>query len=232
MPSIADPYSAGYGEITPEELDRLLGQGYMLYEDGSLAAPDGSAYAPPNVQHYPPPPAPFGQPSAGAMNQMNALPPQPAWQPGKGTSPLDTPPPPGQFSDPIFAAHMGLRNPQPQERDPMKQMMRDPFREPKPGPSLGVPGGASIVNGMPQAAPMANSAYQQADPTAAMPPPKPGNTTIRSTYNVTMAPDAETAGKQYETEAMRGSNAQAKRDYEEMTRSRKVNLMRGFIGRR
>lgn len=78
------------------------------------------------------------------------------------------PPPPGMWENPLFAAHMNVRNPAAPEPDPMKQMQRQQTRalglqEPKGGPSVGVPGGASIQNGMPMAATTPSPAYTQAD---------------------------------------------------------------------
>lgn len=78
------------------------------------------------------------------------------------------PPPPDMWDNPIFAAHMNVRNPVAPEPDPMKQMQRQQakalgMKEPKAGPNVAVPGGASIQNGMPMAATTPAGQYEQAD---------------------------------------------------------------------
>lgn len=78
------------------------------------------------------------------------------------------PPPPDMWDNPIFAAHMNVRNPVAPEPDPMKQMQRQQakalgMKEPKAGPNVAVPGGASIQNGMPMAASTPAGQYEQAD---------------------------------------------------------------------
>jgi hypothetical protein len=88
--------------------------------------------------------------------------------PGAFTSPMpsagrmDAPDP---FASSVFNAYNAVANPAPVEKDPLKQMMRNPFKEPKPGLSLSVPGGASIQNGQPLAAPTPTPPERE-DPTA------------------------------------------------------------------
>ena len=151
MQNAQNPYmgTKGMGNgamLSPEDLEKFFALGGQIGDDGALVWPD------------------FGTPSAGAMTAMNAAPPAPAWQPGSGTSPLTPPPAPTQFDNPIFSAHMGIRNPAPVEKGPLKGLGKNPFgKEPKPGPSVTVPGGASITNGMPSAAPLPSPEYEQAD---------------------------------------------------------------------
>lgn len=145
-----NPYNGTNGAngpmLSPEDLEKFFALGGQIGDDGMLIWPD------------------FGTPSAGAMTAMNAAPPAPAWTPGSGTSPLTPPPTPSQFDDPIFGAHMGIRNPMPVEKDPLKKLGKNPFgKEPKPGLNLMVPGGASITNGMPSAAPMPSPDYTERD---------------------------------------------------------------------
>jgi hypothetical protein len=192
-----------YG-YSPEELDAMIAQGWRVFEDGSMAPPPQG----PPQSFTSPPPQMGGMSGVGMRSGMTPM----------GT--MGEPTPPGIFDDPIFASHMNIRNPEPRERDPLKRMMRDPNAV-KPGPREGmnvsVPGGASISNGMPMAAP---------------PPMAPPNIKNTNTYNVTMATDPQTADRQYMTEVQRGNNHTAKRDYEEMARARKVKAMRGFLGGR
>lgn len=195
--------------MSPEDLERFLAMGGQIGEDGSLIPPG------------PPPAFTSSMPSQGAMTgaenagQIAG----PAWQPGQGASPLQPPPPPGAFASPIFGAYNAVANPVPNERDPLRGLGRDPNAE-RPGPRAGmnvmVPGGASIQDGTPMAAP---------------PPMPPPNVKTTNTYHVQMAPSEESAGRLLQTEQIRGQNKQAQRDYDEMTRRRKVQTLRGFMGR-
>lgn len=135
-PSAGDGFNAF--ALPPEELERMLAEGWMMGDDGMLT----------------PPPMPMGQmpplgrgaftspmPSAGAMTGAEN---------------------PGPFAAPVFDAYNAVANPAPAEKDPLRKLMRGP-KEPKPGLSLSVPGGASIANGMPAAAPVPTANYQGPD---------------------------------------------------------------------
>lgn len=104
-------------QMSPEELDKLLAQGYTIYEDGSIAPPAG---------------------------QGEALPPPPEQAAEAAT-----------WDNPIFGAHMAIRNPQPEVSDPiadMQKQQRKVMKGDEPKPSLNV-----------SASPLPSPDYQQAD---------------------------------------------------------------------
>lgn len=130
-----EPRNMAY-QMSPEELDQLIAQGFTIGEDGSMR----------------PPLPPGGGPLAGPVG----------------------PPPPemateaSMWDNPIFAAHMAIRNPQPPPSDPITEMQRRQRQflrgdQGPNGPNVAVPGGASIVGGMPQAAPTPSAQYSQMD---------------------------------------------------------------------
>lgn len=135
-------------DLSPEQLDALLAQGYTIYEDGSIAPPAGLG---------------------GDPGLMGAAPPPPPGIAGEAA----------MFSDPLFAQNMAVRGaagPQAEvPDDPIQAMLKaqQRFLAPytgqqrgRPGPTLGVPGGAGIRDGMPFAAPTPQPDYSQ--------PPTPG----------------------------------------------------------
>lgn len=143
-----NPYAApDMPMLSPEDLEKFFALGGQLGEDGSLVWPD------------------FGTPNAGAMTAMES--PAATYKPGSGKSPLETPAPPSVWDDPIYSAHMAIRNPAaPEGKDPASMVAKQARKfgkEPKPGVNVMVPGGASIQNGMPQAAPFPTAEYTQAD---------------------------------------------------------------------
>lgn len=132
-------------DLSPEQLDALLAQGYTIDEDGSIAPPAGLAGDPGLLGAAPPPPP-------GIAGQA------------------------AMFADPLFAQNMAVRGaagPQPEApEDPIAAMLKQQQRflapytgqgGPKPGPTLGVPGGAGIRDGMPFAAPTPQPDYAQPD---------------------------------------------------------------------
>jgi hypothetical protein len=136
--------SAGNGfnafALPPEELERMLAEGWAMGDDGMLTPPPmpmmGQMGQMPDY-------FPANPPSAGAMTAVDANP----------------------FASPVFGTYNAVANPPPVEKDPLKQLMRGPKEEkpPAPGMNVSVPGGASIANGMPTAAPLATANYQGQD---------------------------------------------------------------------
>src|SRR5688572_28212629 len=125
--------------MPPEELERMLAEGWAMGDDGMLT----------------PPPMPMmGQMGQGAFTSP---------MPGAGA--MAAAENAGPFASPLFGAYNAVANPPPVEKDPLKAMMRGPKAEkpPAPGLNVAVPGGASIANGMPTAAPMPTANYQGRD---------------------------------------------------------------------
>lgn len=85
-PAPKEPNNPAY-QLSPEELDRLLAQGYTIYEDGSLVPPDA------------------------AGGDASLLPQGLAREAAT-------------WDNPIFAAHMAIRNPPPAEADPLAEVMK------------------------------------------------------------------------------------------------------------
>lgn len=116
-----EPNNPGY-QMSPEELDKLLAQGYTIYEDGSIAPPAGQA---PAGDTLPPPPEMASEAST--------------------------------WDNPIFGAHMAIRNPQPAAADPiadMQKQQRKVLQGDAAKPALTV-----------SASPLPSPDYQQADET-------------------------------------------------------------------
>ncbi len=219
MPMPADPYAGPPGpqqatavapapppRLSLEQIEAMLAQGGYM---GGTGMPSAGAINAAAQYARTPPPMPQAPPMEG---QLPPQPPTAPPPPGMGAE--APPPPPGPPAQP--PGMMAGMNPM--LDDPMMgQLMGGQMPATPPVPqNLAVPGGASIMNGNPQAAPSA--------------PVRPPD--FKPTYNVTMATDPEAARMQYATEAQRGQNHSAKRNYEEMTRARKVQTMRGLFGTR
>lgn len=135
-----------------------LPPGAVLYDDGSVRLP-----------------AEFAQRFIGANQTGGANPVPPGLPPGFGGGdfmggmmggmmggppvPPGMTPPPGP---PQPRAQMPGQPP-PMPTAPADLAMMGPPPGPLPGPNVSVPGGASITNGMPSAAPMPKPEYEQAD---------------------------------------------------------------------